>query len=176
MAATSATTLERLKGSGGARRRVLWPGSDVEVDLRLPTEQDQIDASLAADRLYRDAKLDIGMHNIRDREAEQTTQLLWSCILDPATGKQLCSSVTDFRRLLVGDVRKALVEALSAFQQECSPCIDAMAAQEFDALILAVKKTPETALSNVTNISLLRRLVLSLAAQPSPSPTENGCT
>lgn len=170
------TLLERLKASANIRRRVPWPGCDAEVMLRLPTEQDQIEASLAADRLYRDAKLDIGMHNVQDREAEQTTQLLWLCTLDPATGKQLCASIADFRRLLVGDVRAALVEALAAMQQECSPRLDNLNAEQFDALLCTVKKTPERALSNVSSICLLRKLCAYLAAQPSSSQTANGST
>lgn len=170
------TLLEMLKAGQGNRKRVPWPGSDgAEVELRPLTDQDQLDASLAADRMYRDAKIDIGMANIQDYEAEKTTQLLWRAVCDPQTGGRVCKDIAEFRALMTRGVRAALVLQLEEFTQECSPSLDTMEQEQYDALLMRVKKTPEAA-SSVSSICTLRRLCRSLAGQHATSQTGSGST
>lgn len=170
------TLLEMLKAGQGNRKRVPWPGSEgAEVDLRPLTDQDQLEAGMAADQLYRDAKLDIGMANIQDYEAEKTTQLLWRAVCDPQSGGRLCKTIAEFRSLLTRGVRAALVQQLEEFTQECSPPLNTMGQEQYDALVARVKKTPEAA-SSVSSICTLRRLCMSLAVQLATSQTGSGST
>jgi hypothetical protein len=166
--------VQRLKAGTANRKPWHWPGTDVEVELRVLTDQDQLEAGLAADRLYRDAKIDVGMPNIQDYEAEKTTQLLFRAVLDPTTHKQLFGDIAEFRRILTKPVRDALGLALDELQQECSPPVDCMEQDEFDSLVAQVKKTPEATISSLSSISTLRKLCTYLAVPPANSPTDSG--
>ena len=166
--------VQRLKAGTANRKLWHWPGTDVDVELRVLSDQDQLEAGLAADRLYRDANVDVAMPNINDYEGEKTTQLLFRAVLDPATHKQLFADITEFRKVLTRPVRDALGRALDELQQECSPPVDCMSQDEFDRLVARVKKTPEQTLSKLSNISTLRRLCTYLAVPPAISPTANG--
>lgn len=169
--------LARLKAGTSNRRATTWPGTDVAIELRPLSEQDYLDAGMAVDNIYAKSAIQIGMHNIQDYEAEKTTQLLMRAVCDPETHKPLTTDIGGFRRLLVGQgVKEQLVAELEEHTRQCSPRIAEMPADELEALMLRLKKTPDETVTSVSSISSLRKLVLSLVAQRHSLPMDSGST
>lgn len=162
-----ADLLEKLMAGVANWREVQWPGSETAVCIRPVTEQDRLEATVAADRFFRDAKSQIGMENIRAYEDEYAVQILFRVVADPVTKKRLCEDIATFRKLLVGNTPRILTDHLNALASECSPAPDSMSSDEFDLLIERVKKNAGEALGNVSDIFVLRKLCSFLAARPS---------
>lgn len=168
--------LDKLKAGTANRKALPWPGlPEAVVHLHVLSDQDQLEAGMAADRIYRDAKIDVAMANINDYEAEKTTQLLYRAVRDPSTGGRICPDIESFRRLLTKGAREALVHELNQLTQECSPPLDTMTQEQYDSIVESVKKNPQIVL-NHSSICLLRKLVMSLAAQLASLQAANGST
>jgi hypothetical protein len=155
---------------------VKWPGTELDVALRVLSDQDHLEANIAADTVYKTAGISVSMQNVQDYEAEKNVQLLFRAIVDPETRKPFCKSISEFRKLLSMGIRDALMEQVSEFQRECSPDPVNMPAEEFDNLLSAVKKNAERTLSNVSNIILLKKLISILVSHPETSQAANGST
>jgi hypothetical protein len=167
--------LARLKAGTANRVLTKWLGTDIDIELRVLNDQDYLDAGLAVDQIYRGAKLEIAMQNIRDYEGERATQMLYRAVCDPSTHGPFTGDIREFRRLLIGQgVKEQLISELELLHEKCSPRVAAMADGELDALLLQVKKTPGTTLLNVSSISMLRRLMQCLVAERAISPTGSG--
>lgn len=166
--------LEKLKAGVRNTKIVKWPGTDIDVQMRIPNENDHHQASLTADRTYKSADIKVGVENIDNYEAEKTNQTLYRILSLPETNEPLAPTITEFRQLLTKDIRDILVEELNAFEQECSPNPNTMSDEEFDALYLNIKKNAPQTISNVTNIFCARKLITTLAAELMSLQTGNG--
>ncbi len=150
--------LDMLRAGTKACKTITWPGTDIKVELRVANDQDRFEASLAADRIFSGAGIDIKMQNIDAYEAEKATQLLWRVLQKPGCEERVAHDIADFRRLLRDGVREKIAAEHTAWQQECSPDPYEMSDDEFESLLLSVKKNAEKTLSSVTNIFVLRKL------------------
>ena len=157
--------LEKLKAGTRNKKRVCWPGTDAEVEIRVLSDYDYSEAGLAADNLYKAAGIKIGPENAEAYEFEIHAQLLYRAILNPETGKPVSPSITEFKQLLTRGVREQLIDELTNFQDECSPTPGNMTEAEFDILFERVKKNAETALLSVSSIGVLKRLITTLVSQ-----------
>jgi phage FluMu protein gp41 len=151
-----------------------FPGSDVTVRVRLLTNQDVLDASLAADRIFREAGVEVSMQNVKVYEAEKDVQHLYRACAD-INGGPLAPTIADFRCQLTVSDKERLIEWYNELDAECNPSADTMTDGDFDALVESVKKNPE-AVSKVSSISTLRRLARFLASPPVSLQTGNGLT
>jgi hypothetical protein len=166
--------LEKIKAGARNRKEIKFPGTDIKVALRVLSNQDTLDAALAADRLYKAEDIPVGMQNIGEYESEKTTQQLYRALSDPENGGPIAPSITEFRKNLTPGERAALIEEYNAFDAECNPSPDTMPADEFDRLVEDVKKKPEATIGNISSMHALKRLALFLACPPSTSPKGNG--
>lgn len=155
--------LERIKSSGSHKQRIKWPGSDEDVDMRLCTEEDYLKASIATDKTFFDTKISLLDKNAYNSELE--TQLLFRIIENPETGHQLFRRITDFRMVLVPEIKDKLVEEMNKLHEQYSPNPELISTEEFDKLIVNLKKNVETTIGNVTSLSMLRKLTIYLASQ-----------
>jgi hypothetical protein len=168
--------LKKIKAGQANRRRLRWPGTDIDIELRLLSVQDSLDASLAADRLYKDNENAVGFHNVSEYQLEKTIQQLYRACVEPGTNTPVVDSIAEFRRLVNGRERDMLVDEYSALDSECNPSPDTMSADEFDALVQNLKKKPSETTGSISSLSTLRRLCTFLASQPAHSPADSGCT
>ena len=166
--------LEKLKAGSRNVKNIMWPGTDTAIAIRVLTEQDYHDASLAVDRIYRDAEVRISMENISDYEAEKNVQLLFRAIVDPDSNQPICKSIIEFRKLLTKDIRNYLITELTAFEKECSPNLETMSDSEFSSLLIQVKKNAETTITSDLSLSTLKKLVVTLAEQLANLQVVNG--
>lgn len=168
--------LERLKAGVNNTKTINFPGTDIQVQVRVLNEQDQLDATLATDKIFRVAGSKIDRENVEAYEAEKNDQLLFRAIRDPETGGPVASSMTEFRQLLSEGVRKVLLDEVYTFQEENSPSPYNMNSESYDAVLQAVKKNAERTVTNLSSILLARRLIVSLAGQLASLQTASGST
>lgn len=167
--------LQKLKAGTLNTKTIIWPGTDCPVAIRVLNEQDQLEASVAVDNIFSTAKIRVAAENIESYEAEKNDQLLFRAIVDPVTKKPVAPSMEKFRTLLIPGVREPLLEEIFAWQEECSPS-PYTDSDKYDTLLEAVKKNAEVTLTNLTSISLAKRLIRSLAAAVCSLQTANGST
>jgi hypothetical protein len=142
----------------------VWPGTNETIKLRVLNAQDYHEITLACSVIYHDIK--IGVQNVDEYAAEKATQMLWRAIIDPETGKQLFSKITDFRKAITIEQRGILVEELLAFHDDISPDPETISDTEFDKLLKDIKKNAEMTIGDVSSIHTLRKLIIYLVSPP----------
>jgi len=145
-----------------------------KINIRLLTNQDVLEATLAADRIFSDAGIPVSFQNIKVYEAEKDVQHLYRACTD-GEGKPLAANVTEFRKLLTVVDKGILIDYYNKLDEENNPSIDTISDAEFDTLVEAVKKNPNT-VSNVSSMNMLRRLAHSLASALASLQKDSGLT
>lgn len=158
--------LQKLKAGRSAVARVKV--GEVELGLVILTEQDYLEAGLAAlEEMKSAGHEDATVANSEYFEQAKATQLLFRAVVDPASGKRLCETAEDLRAVISRSEKALLVERYMDHERDYSPAEWNMGEKEFAALLEEVKKTPETTHLNDFGSVTLRKLVRSLASQPS---------
>jgi len=156
--------IDKIKAGSQAKKTIDWPGIEgAKVDIRVCSESDHLQSSMATDELFKDVK--VALENVDTYNAEKETQLLFRAIQDPETGKQLYKNITEFRSILTPEVKDALADQLFALHEEFSPDLTTISNEDFDKLVADVKKNTAEAIQTQSNIYTLRKLVLFLASQ-----------
>jgi hypothetical protein len=171
-----AALFEKLKAGTRNEKEITWPGTEQKILVRVLSNQDTLEASIAADRVFKDSDTAVAFQNIGVYETERDTQELFRTCLDPETKQPVAQTVTDFRKLLTSGVRKALCDEYNKLDEECNPRPEEMSGEEFDALLENLKKNPESVLGKVSSFATLKRLCLSLASPPATSLKASGST
>lgn len=155
--------IDKIKAGSQIKKTIDWPGADdAKVDLRIMTESDHLQASLEANKMFKETK--IGAENVDTYSAEQETQLLFRAIVDPDSGKQLFKSMAEFRRALIPEVKDVIADELDRLHEEYSPEPTTISDAEFDKLVQDVKKNAEEVITKLSDINTLRKLSLFLAS------------
>jgi hypothetical protein len=156
--------LEKLKQGTAIYKDVEIPGSPGDfIRVKLLSEDDELQASLAADKIYDGHK--VGFENIRMYDAEVETQMLYRSLKDPATGNGISKNINDFRTAFTPETKEYFITELDNLRKEFSPSLDKMSADEYDKLMEDLKKKPEETIGSVSNIDLAKKLILSLVRQ-----------
>lgn len=138
----------------------------VQLALRILTERDYQDAGWAANDLLDDRKTELKVSNADLFESEKATHLIQRFVIDPATKEPVFASADEVLDTLSREERNAIGAAYFDFEREYSPSERTMSEPEFMALLEDVKKKPDIASLSDLSGALLKKLVLSLAAQP----------
>jgi hypothetical protein len=168
--------LKMLKAGQANRRRVQWPGTDTDIELRLLSNAQISEASLAADALYNKQGVSVQLHNLDDWRREMTIQQLFRACVEPGTDTPVAATVAEFRELCSRTEADLLVQEYEALEQQTNPSPQEMSADEFDALLEQVKKKPQQTIGSISNIATLRRLSTCLASLLWTSPKASGAT
>lgn len=157
--------LEKLKAGRDALATVTVNG--VEIGLRILTEQDYQTAALAADALLRQHDTELSLATSEAFEAEKSIQLIALMVTDPKTRKPVFADADAARATLTRSDKEIISEAYLEHERMFSPSGRTLTDEEFGALIEEVKKNPATPRLNALSGDMLRRLITSLASQPS---------
>jgi hypothetical protein len=166
--------LHKIKAGINNTAECKWPGTDITIRIRLLTNQDILESSLAADKTFRDCGSDVSVQNIKIYEAEKDIQHLYRATSD-LDGNSLAPNIAEFRKLLTVSDKEWLIERYNALDAECNPSADTMSDEDFDFLVESVKKNP-AAVSKLSSIYTLKRLARFLASAPVSLQTGNGST
>lgn len=148
----------------------------VTLGLRILVEQDYTDAQLAADALLIKHETELSLATGETFESEKMIQLIARMVVDPATRKPVFATADVARETLHRHDKDKIAEKYLEHERKFSPSYRTMGDTEFAELLEEVKKNPETTRLNDLSGDLLRRLITSLASQPSKSPKDSGST
>jgi hypothetical protein len=158
--------LDKLKAGQSAIARVNL-GDDVEIGLRILTEQDYLSAQIATDQAMKAEGLELNISTSEAFEAEKTSQLLLRSMVDIDTGELLAKSAKHVRTSLSRDQKNVLISAYLEHEQQFSPMAGRnMGEHDFNDLLDTLKKTPEKVNLNDLNSGTLKRLIVVLASPP----------
>lgn len=167
--------LEKIKAGTGNKKTIKFPGTDQDVALKVLSTSEIQEADFATERLFKKESIDTSMSTVDAYEDEKTTQLLFRALRDPEDeSKNLAKDIDEFRKQITRDEKDILVEAYVAFEKECSPSPDNMTEEEMETLMDELKKRPEEIAGGVLNISIARRLIISLVNQLQTSQKLSG--
>lgn len=166
------TVLARLAGGLDNYDERVWPGTDQKFRVRLLSEFEEQQAEFDAQRFFENEKIAIGVHNINEFESEKTIRKLYlACV--SATGDKLTDTIDDFKKFLSRLHRDILVDYYTELCARCNPSIDDITEDDFTAIKEEIKKKPVAA-GSIASLSMLRRLIITLAEELQSSPTDNG--
>jgi hypothetical protein len=168
--------LSKIKNGSNNFVDVLFPGTSTLIRIKLLSNQDTLDATLAADKIFKASDVPVTFQNVNTYENEKTVQLLFRSCRNPDNGEPIAADVTEFRRLLSNEERSALIDEYNALAQECNPSPMEMDPAEFDALIAQVKKNIQETIGNISNLQTLRKLSRYLAEELLSLQKDNGPT
>ena len=157
--------LEVLKSTARVEELIDWPdkNADVKVIIKTLTEQDYSEAKKETDKLFKERK--IGVENADAYDSEFETQLLHRAIFDPEQKNKPLCNITDFRGLLRPEIKDVLAEKLDSLHKESAPDPYKLSDEKYNEIVAEVKKNAEKAVTSISNISTLRRLIITLANQ-----------
>ena len=165
---------EKLRAGTENRKIIEWPGCPgAIVGLRVLNDNDYHVAGLAADNIYKAAGVKIAIENAEAYEAEIATQLLYRALSNSEDGSSVAPDITQFRTLLTKGVREKLIDEMQSWQAECSPSPGNMDEGAFDVLFARVKKNASETVQSVSDIAVLKKLIITLASQLSSSQTDS---
>lgn len=160
------SVLAKIRAGTDNRRGFDWPGNtNVRVFLRLLSAKEITSAKFANQREFKQAGIDIAIHNLPDYREQEADHILWRALID-ADGKRLFSSVDDFRCFCSREEIVVLSREYNALSDECDPGVDAMDQESLNDLLELVKKKPDIIVSRVSSLPTAHKLLHILVSQP----------
>lgn len=166
--------LERLKAGRDALATVKV--NDVEIGLRVLTEQDYQIAHMAADAMLLSHGTEFSLSTSDAFETEKTIQLIALAAVDPITRKQVFPGADAARSILMREDKDIIAEKYLEHERTFSPSGRTLTEAEMEQLVEEVKKNPVTLRLRDLSGDSLRKLITSLAGQLSSLPKDSGST
>ena len=139
--------------------------NQVQVHLKLLTEQDYMQAGLDVLAYFEQRRIGFSTASAELFEAEKATQLLLLALVD-AAGNPLPISADQLRKTLSRNEKFYLVEQYLELEKRYSPSERTLSEDEFSTLLDTVKKTPQTSNLNDLSFDTLKKLITTLASPP----------
>ena len=167
--------LERLKAGTSNSKLINWPGKEDKVCLRILSEQDRMEAVFAAERLFKNEKVETNLMTAEQYDNEKVIQILYRALRAADNQEQpIAPSITVFRKSITREETKVLISEYINYEQECSPSPGNLSQEAFDKLLLDIKKNPATISTSIFDLQIAKKLLLTLASQPQSLPLDNG--
>jgi len=165
--------LQKIKLGGNNFKLIKWPGTDVDVALHVLSEHELQESLFETENIFKAAGiLNPHMMNANGYTGEEHTQILFRALRDPSHREEpIAKNITEFRKALTASVKIALLEEYAAFDSEMNPSPSNLSSDEFDRLVTSLKKKPEQTLENISSMSLLKKLMLTMVSDPTILPT-----
>lgn len=165
--------LSDLKKENSSFRERCFPGTQTKIKLRVLTGAESQTCAVAA-QAYMKEKYDVdyGPFLADVFSEENDWQTLFKAVTD-LQGNPIANEIEEFRAKLTDAERLALATEYNDVCAECAPQIDTMTDKQFNELVSEVKKKPDQAVQSICGISLLRKLIVTMASQLTSSPMDN---
>ena len=170
--------VDKLKAGKRNVSLLKYPGTDDDIGITVLTEAEHQETIFAAERVFKDACIEISATTLAAYNAELNTQTLFRAIVDPAKKSKdgICEryfrSVDELRGVLQREAKETLIEAYNAVDDECNPSPERLSEERLEAIFSEVKKNPIS--GRDLSLTTLRELIIYLASRPSISPKDNG--
>lgn len=156
--------LERLKAGKSAVAKVTITG--VDFGLRVLSEQDYLEAGMAAEAAMKAAGVELSVATAELFETEKSSQLLLRALVNPADNKAVATTAKDLRAALSREEVAYLIEQYLSHEKTISPSERNLSDDDLMALLEEVKKTPKTLRLNDLSFAMLKRLITISVSQP----------
>lgn len=156
--------LERLKSGKSAVAKVTI--SDVDFGLRVLSEQDYLEAGMAAEAAMKAAGVELSVATAELFETEKSSQLLLRALVNPADNKAVATTAKELRAALSREEVAYLIEQYLSHEKTISPSERNLSDDDLMALLEEVKKTPQTPRLNDLSFATLKRLITISVSQP----------
>jgi hypothetical protein len=167
--------IDKLKAGKNNIKQTVWPGTTEPVGIVVLTDAESQEAQFATELLFKQRGLDFNVATADTYQAEQNTQVLARAIFDLETKKPLFKNADELRGLITHpDVKAALITEYLDWQRDCSPAMETMTEEQYDALFAEVKKNPSILTSS--NSRTLRGLIIYLAERQQKLAKASGST
>ena len=150
-----------------------YPGTENKIRIHPLTDGEEQAAEFAAEKVFSSEGVAIAMHNIDTFELEKTVQKLYLACRT-AEGEKLATTSQRFKQLISRTERDILVEEYNELLAKCSPSPSVLSEEEFNNILEEVKKKPYETTGNISSLSTLRKLAISLAVELAISQKGNG--
>jgi predicted phage gp36 major capsid-like protein len=156
--------LERLKAGKSAVAKVTISG--VDFGLRVLSEQDYLEAGMAAEAAMKAAGVELSVATAELFETEKSSQLLLRALVNPADNKAVATTAKELRAALSREEVAYLIEQYLSHEKTISPSERNLSDDDLMALLEEVKKTPQTLRLNDLSFAMLKRLITISVSQP----------
>lgn len=156
--------LERLKAGKSAVAKVTISG--VDFGLRVLSEQDYLEAGMAAEAAMKAAGVELSVATAELFDTEKSSQLLLRALVNPADNKAVATTAKELRAALSREEVAYLIEQYLSHEKTISPSERNLSDDDLMALLEEVKKTPQTLRLNDLSFAMLKRLITILVSQP----------
>jgi hypothetical protein len=158
--------LSTLKAGTDNVKLIKFPKSETPIALKILNQKELQDAAFCTERLFKTEKIDVNLMTSEEYSSEKATQILFRCIRDPENLEQgIAPNITVFRASLTRNEKEYLIGEYLAFEKDVSPSPDNMSNEEFDKILLDVKKNPEDITGKIFSSSMLKKLITTLVSQ-----------
>ncbi len=173
--------IEKLKAGKHAVKIVTWPGSNNAIGITVLTEAEIQAAYFETELMFKSKGIEFSAANVDAYQSEESTQVLARALVDPEAKDKngdpvrIFKSADELRGLIAHpDVKAALIQEYNDWQAECSPKIETMTEEKYDALFAEVKKNPSCL--NSSSSRTLRGLITYLADRQTKLRKVSGST
>jgi hypothetical protein len=167
--------IEKLKAGKNNIKATAWPGTDERIGIVILTEAEIQAAHFETELLFKQRGIEFTAATVDTYQSEQNTQALARAIVDVTTKKPIFKNADELRGLLNHpDIKAALTSEYNEWQADCSPAIETMSEEKYDALFADVKKNPSI-LSDL-NSKTLKGLIIYLADRQTKLQMVSGST
>jgi len=168
-------TYEALRAGISFKKLIKWPiqESSAFVNMRVPNDQDRMQARFEAKKLFDVAKIPIDIGTGEEFETEVQRQMLYRILSCQDEDKPIAPTITAFREIITTEIFNFLDGELSKLQEKLSPVEDELTDEEFDRIYEMVKKN-KASISSITNTRILQRLLTFTVGQESNSQLDSG--
>lgn len=167
----------RIRAARNLRRAIRWPGTDIEIGVRILSRQDLAEAQAAAALIVKGRGIDESKMTVDQANrvgAEYTVQVLWRALYEsPAPdAPRLFATAADLDAEATEDEVFSLLSAYDEFRVEMDPELEELPAQQWEAFVESVKKKEASRSSSIAS-SMPRPWLLSLVSRLASSATWN---
>ena len=152
--------LKKMKLGSENRKTIKFPGTDQDIVIKILSDLEKQEAAVAA---YNYMKINDMPYDVLATsdiyEDELVSQCLWRACLNPENQyEKFATTVKEFKKITT-DEKSYLTNVYNNFEQECSPVVEDMTEDQFKSLVEDLKKNVKSTLSNISDMSTLKRVI-----------------
>ncbi len=173
--------IEKLKAGKHAVKIITWPGTNNAIGITVLTEAESQSAHFETELMFKQKGIEFSAANVDEYQSEESTQILARALVDPEAKDKngdpvrIFKSADELRGLIAHpDIKAALIQEYNDWQTECSPKIESMTEEQYDALFSEVKKNASCL--NSLSLRTLRGLIIYLADRQTKLRKASGST
>jgi hypothetical protein len=164
--------LTDLKAGTSAFNIVNFPGTETKIKVCLLSVLDVQEANIEAEKWMKSNEQDVTPSSIYYMEQEKSTRILYRS-LRTEDGGAIANDLKEFRSNMTLTDLDYFTQIYNELENKHTLNPFEMDQKTFDTLVIDVKKNAKMTIGNISDMSTLKRLCLTLASRQTRSRTDN---